>query len=162
MFVTESNRYATQTNENIELGLDVKELEQFIGITMYMSLVKLVRTRQYWSPETEVIAVTEYMTCKRWETIKRFLHFSDNEKAPKKGEIGYDKIYKIRSFIENLNKKFNKLSMGENLCLDEQMVPYGGTRGPRYYIKGKPNPWGFKVWALCDAFGIIYNIVKCV
>ena len=162
MICTESNRYARQSAGNYELDLNVKELEKFIGIAMYMSLVKLRRTRQYWSPETEVSAITECMGSKRWETIKRFLHFNDNEKASKKGEPGYDKIYKIRPFIEYLNKKFNQIPMSENLCIDEQMVPYTGKRGPRYYIKGKPNPWGFKVWALCCAYGILYNCEVCI
>ena len=26
----------------------------------------------------------------------------------------------------------------------------------------KPNPWGFKAWALADTFGIIYNLDLCV
>ena len=30
------------------------------------------------------------------------------------------------------------------------------------YVKGKPNPWGFKVWTLADSFGVILNIDFCV
>ena len=44
------------------LLLDIDELEKYIGIAMYMSLVRLTRQRMYWSPETEVAAVTETMT----------------------------------------------------------------------------------------------------
>ena len=41
------------------------------------------------------------------------------------------------------------------------MIPYTGKYGPRYYIKGKPNPWGFKVWTLASDFGIVYNFDVC-
>ena len=135
----ESNLFASQTSD-VDLNLEVKELEVFIGIAMYMSLIKLPRSRQYWSTETEVIAVSEYMGCKRWETIKSFIHFADNEKAPAKGQPGYDKVYKIRPLLNHLNSKCNQIPMGENLCIDEQMVPYSGKRGPRYYIKGNQTP----------------------
>ena len=90
------------------------------------------------------------------------IYFNDNEKATAKGQAGYDRIYKVRPYIEYLNKKCNQLPMGENLCIDEQMVPYTGKRGPRYYIKGKTNPWSFKIWALRDSFSILYNFDVCV
>ena len=61
-----------------------------------------------------------------------------------------------------LNKKINAIPMTEFLDVDEQMIPYCGTRGPRYYIKNKPNPWGFKNWALADTYGMIYNVDICV
>ena len=44
----ESNRYALQTDISNRLCLEPKELEVFIGISFYMSLVKLPRTRYYW------------------------------------------------------------------------------------------------------------------
>ena len=52
--------------------------------------------------------------------------------------------------------------MSEHLCIDEMMIPYKGTRGPRMYIKGKPNPWGFKVWTLAENFGIVYKMDFCL
>ena len=162
MICNESNRYALQLDITHLLCLDIKELETFIGTCMYMSLVKLHRSRYYWKQETEQSAISESMTRKRWEEIKSNLHFSDNEKAPKKGTAGYDKVYKIRPYLDYLNDKFNKIPMGENLCVDEMMIPYTGKRGPRYYIKGKPNPWGFKVWGLADSFGIVHNFDMCV
>ncbi|XP_017565030.1 piggyBac transposable element-derived protein 3-like [Pygocentrus nattereri] len=38
------------------------------------------------------------------------------------------------------------------------MVPYKGKFGGiRQYIKGKPHPWGFKVWARCDVTGLLHD-----
>ena len=77
---------------------------------------------------------------------------------PEVGSERYDICYKIRPFIEMLNEKFNKIPMTENLSVDEMMIPYSGTRGSRHFVRGKPNPWGFKAYTLCDTFGIVYNI----
>lgn len=44
-----------------------------------------------------------------------------------------------------------------NVCVDEQIIPYIGKRGPRYCIKGKLNPWGFKVWTLAANHGTVHK-----
>ena len=141
--------------------MEVEELEQWIGICMYMSLIKLPRTRYYWKKDNSIKDVSEYMTMRRWETIKSYIHFSNNDEEPEKGDPNYDRIYKVRPFVELINERFMNIPFTEHLCIDEQMVPYSGTRGPRYYVKGKPNPWGFKIWALADTHGVIYRTDIC-
>ena len=156
----ESNRFQLQEDhDNPPLNLEIIELEQFFGVSLYMSLIKLPRTRFYWQGDVEIKAVTETMSMRRWEKIKRFLHIADNQKAAEKGTEGYDRIYKVRPFVDLLNARFNKIPLyTSSYCVDEQMVPYSGTRGPRMYVKRKPNPWGFKVWALANSEGVVYNI----
>lgn len=42
--------------------------------------------------------------------------------------------------------------------MDEMMVPYKGrTSGIKQYIRGKPHPWGFKIWARTTITGILCN-----
>ena len=157
----ESNRFSLQKDIENPLCIDEKELEIFIGICFYMSLVKLPRTRYYWNSDVQIPAITNYMSMRRWETIKSSLHFVDNEEEPKRCPL-FDRIWKMRPYIDLLNDRFNQIPMGENLSFDEQIIPYDGTRGPRMYTKNKPNPWGFKVWALADTCGILYNFDVCV
>ena len=127
-----------------------------------MSLVRMSQTRMYWGRETEINAVKETMSRERFEEVKRFLHFSDNEKAPAKGTPSYDRLYKVRPLLDHIKEKFNKIPMSEHLSIDEQVIPYYGKCGPRYYIKNKPNPWGFKVWTLANSFGIVHDFEFCV
>ena len=162
LICNQSNLYSCQKDYTQPLFLEIAELDIFIGICFYMSLVKLPRSRYYWHNEVQIPAVSKYMYMRRWEIIKSNLHFSDNSVAPEKGSPNYDRIFKIRPFIELLNDRFNKIPMTEHLVVDEQIVPYDGTRGPRYYTKGKPNPWGFKIWTLADSFGVVYNVDVCV
>ena len=77
---------------------------------------------------------------------------------PAVGQPGYDPIFKVRPYIDLLNTKFKSIWMPETLCVDEMMIPYDGTRGPRHYVKGKPHPWGYKAFTLCDSKGIVYNV----
>lgn len=39
------------------------------------------------------------------------------------------------------------------------MVPFKGNIDVRQYIKGKPNPWGIKIFALAGQSGIIYDFL---
>ena len=51
------------------------------------------------------------------------------------------------------------MTPGENSAIDEMMVFYRGKRSPiRQYIKGKPHPWGFKIWSRAGVDGILYDI----
>lgn len=54
------------------------------------------------------------------------------------------------------------IPMDMNVRVDGQMIPYKGTRCPRYYTKGKPYQWGFKVWTLADNHGIVHTFEICV
>lgn len=109
-----------------------------------MSVVRLSQTRTYWCPEANIRAVADVMSRERWERIKSCLHFAENTKVPEKGTPEYDKLYKVRPYVNILNEKFNTIPMNMNVCGDEMMVPYKGSQGPRYYIKSKPNPWNLK------------------
>ncbi|XP_035765939.1 piggyBac transposable element-derived protein 3 [Neolamprologus brichardi] len=44
--------------------------------------------------------------------------------------------------------------------VDEQMVPFKGTHSPiTQYVKGKPHPWGLKIWARCSSSGMLHDFV---
>ena len=39
------------------------------------------------------------------------------------------------------------------------MIPFKGILGLKQYMKGKPNPWGIKVFFLCGESGMPYNFL---
>ncbi len=86
------------------------------------------------------------MTRDRFEAIVSCLHISDNQLQAKKGEPGYDKLYKIRPLLDLLNTNFKaNADMEEVTSVDEQMIPYKGTLLLKVYMKNKPSKWGVKV-----------------
>ena len=69
----------------------------------------------------------------------------------------YDKLYKIRPLLDHLQKKFSEILMPQMLCVDEQVVPLKGKSSMKNYIPSKLHKWGFKVFALCDTNGFMYD-----
>lgn len=51
-------------------------------------------------------------------------------------------------FVKNCKRAYNPNS---ELCIDEQLVGFRGKCPFRMYIKSKPDRYGIKIWALCDA-----------
>lgn len=51
------------------------------------------------------------------------------------------------------------LTMEEELSIDEQIVPFRGKLSCLQYVKGKPEPWGIKVYFLCGRSGLSYDFV---
>ena len=122
--VSESNNYALQIDVKKPLNLTCKELEQFIGILFVMSIVKMPSTRDYWDKNIRYDKIADIMPIKRFEQIKRFLHVSDNMQMPKDCP---DKLFKIRPLIDAFKERFQMIAPTEDLCIDEQTVPFKGT-----------------------------------
>ncbi|KAL7867876.1 hypothetical protein SRHO_G00092600 [Serrasalmus rhombeus] len=56
--------------------------------------------------------------------------------------------------FEYFKRRCLELPLEENLCIDEQMVPFRGTLSVKQFIKGKPHPWGVKIYFLCGKSGM--------
>ncbi|KAK8787135.1 hypothetical protein V5799_023089, partial [Amblyomma americanum] len=74
--------------------MSVEELVRFVGVALYMSIIHLPSTRDYRKSSIEHHKVSEVMSLNRWEKLKQFLHFNDNEKFIAPGQIGHDRLHK--------------------------------------------------------------------
>lgn len=157
MIVKQSNLKSVQDNVNKPACITNEELEQFIGVVIFMSTVKLPAARMYWNNNIGQSQVYETMTCNRWETIKRFLHFSDNTKFIKFGQPGYDKLFKIRPLLEHIRQRLLLVPKEEYLAVDEQMIPTKGRHELKQYNPAKPDKWGYKNQVLSGASGFSYD-----
>lgn len=95
LIVEQSNLYAQQNGKCLDLS--VEELKAFLGILIIMGFHTLPTMRLFWCSEKNfrVDRVANIMTQKRFLFILRYLHVNNNELMPKRGEPGYDKLYKI-------------------------------------------------------------------
>lgn len=157
MIVDESNLKSIQDNVNKPAYITKEEMEQFIGIVIFMSIVKLPATRMYWNNSIGQHQVYETMTCNRWETIKRFLHFNDNTTFIPFGHDGYDKLHKIRPLVEHIRQRLTQVPKEEFLAVDEQMIPTKGRHELKLYNPAKPDKWGYKNQVLSGASGFSYD-----
>ena len=80
------------------------------------------------------------------------LHLDNNSAINKD-----DKLFKVRPYIERLNKKFQQFGVHKtNLSINEQMIPHRGRHSARIFCKGKPIRFGYKAWTLALSDGYVY------
>ncbi|XP_008190117.1 piggyBac transposable element-derived protein 4-like [Acyrthosiphon pisum] len=70
-----------------------------------------------------------------------------------------DRFVKVRPMFDCVLKRCRELVKERNLSIDEQIVPFTGHLNVKQYCKGKPNPWGIKIFMLCGASGVIYDFI---
>lgn len=159
LIVTESNQYAQQKGTTLDLS--VEELKAFIGILVIMGFNSLPSLRLYWSTDTNFRSsrISSIMPLKRFLKVLRYLHISDNENMPQKGEPNFDKLYKVRPLISYLRNSFlNAYNPNRNMSVDESMVAFKGRTHLKQYMPMKPIKRGIKVWALaCAETGYLLN-----
>lgn len=108
----QSKLYAEQTDPEKANSITRDDISKFIGIIIYMSVVQLPSTRHYWREGTYVEKVASTLTCNKFEQIKRFLHFSDKTKELCANDQNYDKLQKIRPFLDIVRRQLLKIPKG--------------------------------------------------
>jgi len=78
-------------------------------------------------------------------TVKRFKKIlNDNSEAPKRGENGYDKLYKFRPLIDKLNQEFHRQCVAtSSQSIDEAMILFKGRSSLKQYMPMKPIKRGY-------------------
>lgn len=84
------------------------------------------------------------------------MHLVNNRETPVNNE---DKLYKVRSIFDFITERCNNLTMEDNLCVDEQMIPLIDKLSIIEYMKGKSYQWGIKMFLLCGKSGLGYDFV---
>ena len=92
------------------------------------------------------------MSSRRFELILRFLHLNNSETQPRRGDPGFDKLYKIRPLLNLLLPSFKAAyTPTQFLSIDESMIAFKGRLAFIQYLPKKPHKWGMKAWVLADA-----------
>jgi len=101
----------------------------------------------YWQAETRHAKVTNVFSCKRFESMARYLTGS----PPEAGAAPRNPFSSVRAFIEALNHSFPRHWIpGRHLALDESMVSFKGRSNIKQFVPGKPHPHGYKIWVLAN------------
>ena len=90
---------------------------------------------------------------KRFEDIKRYLHFVDNNHL----QIG-EKLAKVRPLQDKVYRSLQQFGVfSKDLLIDEQMVSYFDRHSSKMFIRGKPLRFGYKNWVLASSYGYPYK-----
>jgi len=132
------------------------EMRRFMGLLLWMGLVKMPALKCYWQTSSlyQNGVASSVMTQNRFQLLLRMWHFGNNSDAPAE-----DRLFKIRAFLQLVLSKFAAAKQpGQDIAIDETMVPFRGRLKFRQYIPGKAHKYGIKLFKLCDRQGYTYNI----
>lgn len=159
----QTNLYANQIylkNGKPYSETNANEINDFIGLNLLMGIKKQCSYRDYWSsaPDLHDDYISNIMPVNRFSWLLSHLHLNDNSVIPKKGDANYDKLYKVRPFL-NLILKNSQAVYNPNriVAIDESMIKFKGRHSSKQYMPKKPIKRGYKVWALADKYGYLWN-----
>ena len=104
----------------------------------------------YWSLDhlLRVPAIAEVMGKSRYQRINQYF---DNTEALPKIDPNYDPLFKVRPLLDLVKEKSHThFNPGQEISINEGMIKFNGRLSFKQYSKGKPNPWGIKVWCAAD------------
>jgi hypothetical protein len=154
----ESLRYSLQKNVNKPFEITETDLKRYLGICIMTSICIVPDIRQYWSENLENNVIKNTMTVNKFEKIRQFLHFCNNDIYIPRGQPGHDRSFRIRTVLETLKKRFQTVPLEESLSVDEQLCATKGRHYMKQYMPMKPHKWGYKLFILAGVSGFAYNI----
>ena len=130
----QTNLYSVQSNGR-SIQTDENEIEQLIGMMIMMGVISYPQYRMHWSPETRIPVIADTISLTRFENLKRFLHFNDNNQMPLHKD---DKLHKVRPVLNSVLEKCRSLPPEESHSVDEQMIPTKSRSALRQYLPKSP------------------------
>lgn len=136
--------------------ITANDVKAFTATQIAMGLVSKPTEESYFQDNfwlTKTPAFSKIFSRDKYQLMKSFLHFNNNESQKPKGDPDYDPLYKIRPLLElTKNKYVESYEPGEALSIDESMLKFKGRLSFKQYLPSKPSTkWGIKIWSLCDS-----------
>ncbi|KAJ3582520.1 hypothetical protein NHX12_000523 [Muraenolepis orangiensis] len=148
-----TNEYSFQ-ERGTSVNTTAKEIEKMLGMYLKMGLVQMAGTRMYWETETRYSPVADVMPRNRFQSLLTSLHFVNNMTVSETEKK--DKLWKLRLWLDSFREKCLQVVPEEHNSVDEMMIPFKGKFSSiKQYMRGKLNPWGFKVWVRTGISGMM-------
>ena len=155
----ETNKYAklrqaaSGKKDELWREVTVKDIKCFLYINLMFGIHQVPQIDAYWSTDQllRVSSIADVMSRDRYYRINKYFHVNDSATFKPRGILGHDPIHKIRPLYDNVveNSK-NLFTPSCAVSFDEAMVAFKGRLYFKQYIRGKPTPWGVKVWCAAD------------
>lgn len=155
-FALYTNMYALQKNISNFKYSDTSEIQSLFGLHIMIGCLKFPRVHLYWDKALGLDIFLDTMSRDRFFQLRNNLHIVNLLEMPEPLE---DRIYKVRPVFDVVRQRCLELTLEENLCIDEQIVPFRGSLNIKQYVKGKPTPWGVKIFVLCGKSGLAYDFI---
>ncbi|GAQ91128.1 hypothetical protein KFL_007310050 [Klebsormidium nitens] len=179
--VEQTNRYAAASRG--EQGLPegsgrswspvtLQELLSWFGLVFAMALHPLPALAHYWRTGVQGAVrfpgFGSFMSQKRFEQIKRYLHTNDNAQRPPDKATREHRLWHILPLLNLLEETFAKFyTPNQHVTFDERMIPLRNRGCPcRIYNPKKPHKFGVELFCAVDAetfycfFQWVYDKIK--
>ncbi|PVH67519.1 hypothetical protein DL98DRAFT_443407 [Cadophora sp. DSE1049] len=134
--------------------VSTQEMKVYVALLIFISYQGNGRPKSHWEKPTPESPVHR-MKFKRYEDIKRFFKISDIDDD--RDLIPADWHHKLSPLDTLLQAQFQAVvTLGSHISYDEIIIGYRGRRTHVTKVPGKPEPNGYKNWALCCK-GYIYD-----
>nr|XP_032816367.1 piggyBac transposable element-derived protein 4-like [Petromyzon marinus]XP_032816368.1 piggyBac transposable element-derived protein 4-like [Petromyzon marinus] len=174
--VTETNRHAARCGANMHLtgpgpgsvsgeGRPVtrSSLSTFLGVVLIMGINMLPALPYHWADDDSLgnQFIRRSISHKRFREILRYLHISDDEKAPSRGRIGYDPLHKIRPLLDHLLGAFSRHFVPfRDMRLDEVLSKFKDRHDALPCVPANPIRCGVKVFICsCASTGYVHSLL---
>ena len=123
----------------------MSKLLRVIVLIITMGIVDLPSLKDYWS--TSRPFSSPHFSCllsrDHFLLMLKFVHLADNTEQAARGQPGYDKLYKLRSFMAPRSKMFQQMFIPQKqLSIDEAMIKsFKGCFSFLQYVPKKPKKW---------------------
>ena len=153
----ETNKYSLQRfGEDMRIPSAAEELGKCIGCYFWMGFVKMPNQQTFWEKDLSYTGVLSVLSRNWLERLIRTIHMVDNLSLDAKTKED-NKLWKIRSWLENLRQNFLNVSPDKFNSVDEIMVLFKGRSYLRQYLPNKRHKWGFKTWGSSGVSGFLYD-----
>lgn len=137
------------------------EMKAFIGILLYIGLVRLPNYESYWNNDDllSLKGLTQIMPRDRFLNLLAFFHTANNDNEPPRDSPNFQPTYKFHKLSQLLLERWQRYYYpSREISVDETLIPFKGRTKYLQYIPSKPHKWGLKVWTLADsATGYVFN-----
>lgn len=158
IIVTYTNQKIEAVSENFARERDHKpttipEIKALLGLLYLAGVRKANRlnTEDLWKTDGSGIeAFRLTMSITRFRFLLRYLRFDDLHSRDQRKKL--DKLAPIRDIFDQfVDRCKNNYVHSEYVTVDEKLEGFRGRCSFRQYIPSKPNKYGIKIFALCDA-----------
>ena len=133
------------------------EMKAYLGIRVYMSIVKLPDTQMYWAKDFLFgsFGIAAIMPRDRFDKILQYFHVNDRSVMPLNAQRKLvDKLYLVRPVLDVILRQIEDNYVPyQDLSVNEAMIALRGCLSLGQYLPVKPTKYGVKVWEICDARG---------
>ena len=151
-----TNMYACQKGVRGFKITTPDEIKTLFGLHLVIGALKFSRFRMYWDNVFGMSMFIQNMSRNRFFQLRNNLHLVNVLEIPADNT---DRFIKVRPIYDAIRQRCLQLQLEKQLCIDEQIVPFTGKLNVKQYIKGKPCPWGIKIFVLCGKSGLAYDFL---